>query len=112
LGYSNLHKGFKCLDPSSGRVYISCDVTFDENIFPFSELNPNAGRCLREEISLLTNGELQSNDHVIRCSTNPATNHDLLGEDLAGLQEEITANNEVQVLNTNRSWAQDTRKIW
>lgn len=23
LGYSNLHKGYKCLDPSQGRVYIS-----------------------------------------------------------------------------------------
>jgi hypothetical protein len=49
---------------------------------------------------LLTNGELQSNDHVIRCSTNPATNHDLPGEDSAGLQEEITAHNEDEILNT------------
>jgi len=28
LGYSNLHKGFKCLDVKEGRVYISRDVVF------------------------------------------------------------------------------------
>lgn len=33
LGYSSLHKGYKCLDRSTGRVYISRDVIFDENIF-------------------------------------------------------------------------------
>jgi hypothetical protein len=53
LGYSNLHKGFKCLDPSVGRVYISRDVIFDENIFPFAYLHPNAGARLRAELSLL-----------------------------------------------------------
>ena len=35
LGYSNLHKGYKCLDIQSGRVYISRDVIFDEENFPF-----------------------------------------------------------------------------
>jgi hypothetical protein len=34
LGYSPRHKGVKCLDTDTGRVYISCDVVFDENIFP------------------------------------------------------------------------------
>ena len=53
LGYSNLHKGFKCLDVAEGHVYISRDVVFDETIFPFHKLNPNAGAHLRAEILLL-----------------------------------------------------------
>jgi hypothetical protein len=43
LGYSSMHRGYKCLEVSTGRVYISRDVTFDEEVFPFSELNPNVG---------------------------------------------------------------------
>lgn len=53
LGYSNMHKGFKCLDPAEGRIYISSDVVFDENIFPFATLHPNAGERLKAEIALL-----------------------------------------------------------
>ena len=73
LGYSNQHKGFKCLDPREGRVYISRDVIFDENVFPFASLHPNAGARLRAEILLLPEtllnpsgiGELQMSDHVL-----------------------------------------------
>jgi histone deacetylase 1/2 len=50
LGYGNMHKGYKCLDISTGRVYISRDVIFDEEIFPFSELHENAGARLRAEL--------------------------------------------------------------
>jgi hypothetical protein len=55
LGYSNMYKGFKCLDANTGRIYIyiSRDIVFDENIFPFSKLHPNAGAKLRSEILLL-----------------------------------------------------------
>jgi hypothetical protein len=53
LGYHNLHKGYKCLEPSSGLVYISCDVIFDEIIFPFSSLHPNIGAHLKADILLL-----------------------------------------------------------
>jgi hypothetical protein len=48
-----MNKGFKCLDLSTGRIYISRDVIFDENVFPFSKLQSNAGPKLRSEISLL-----------------------------------------------------------
>jgi hypothetical protein len=36
LGYSLNHKGYKCLHPPTGRIYISRDVVFHESIFPFS----------------------------------------------------------------------------
>lgn len=42
LGYSSLHKGYKCLHVPSNRVYISRDVVFDENVFPFADLPLNS----------------------------------------------------------------------
>ena len=53
LGYSAKHKGVKCLDVSTGRVYLSRDIVFDETKFPFSDLHPNTGALLRQEILLL-----------------------------------------------------------
>jgi hypothetical protein len=53
LGYNTMHKGFKCLNVADGRVYISRDAVFDETVFPFSKLNPNAGARLCSEILLL-----------------------------------------------------------
>jgi histone deacetylase 1/2 len=52
LGYSSHHKGVKCLDPSTGHVYISGDVIFDESVFPFASLNLNAGKRLQKDILL------------------------------------------------------------
>jgi hypothetical protein len=89
LGYSSMHKGFKCLEVSTGRVYISRDVVFDESEFPFSKLHPNAGARLREEISLLPLNLLNPSksehlgDHVTNlpddsnsCGENPDENRD------------------------------------
>ena len=58
LGYRDMHKGFKCLDPKEGRVYISRDIVFDEHVFPFAQLHPNAGACLRSELAVLPNSLL------------------------------------------------------
>jgi hypothetical protein len=53
LGYSNMHKGFKCLDIRTGRIYISRDVVFDEQVFPFASLHDNVDARLRSEVALL-----------------------------------------------------------
>lgn len=36
LDYSLNHKGYRCLDVSTGKIYLSRHVIFDENSFPFA----------------------------------------------------------------------------
>jgi hypothetical protein len=62
LGYSNVHKGFKCLDIYSGRVYISRDVIFNENVFLFASLHSNAGTRYHSDIVLLPSNSFGDND--------------------------------------------------
>jgi histone deacetylase 1/2 len=47
IGYSPRHKDVKCLDIKSGQIYLSRDVVFDESVFSFASLHPNAGALLR-----------------------------------------------------------------
>ena len=51
LGYSPLHKGYRCLDPQSHRVYISRHVVFNETCFPFLNKEPSS---LSQEFSITT----------------------------------------------------------
>jgi hypothetical protein len=60
LGYSNQHRGYKCLKPKSGHVYISRDVIFDETVFSDSSLHPNVSAQLKVELLLL---------HPMLCTT-------------------------------------------
>ena len=42
IGYSAFHNGYRCISMSSGRIYISRDVIFTENYYPFADkLNDN-----------------------------------------------------------------------
>ena len=42
LGYNDKYKGYRCLYPPTGRVYISRHVLFDELSFPFATIYKNA----------------------------------------------------------------------
>jgi hypothetical protein len=78
LSYSNLHKRFRCLDVATGCIYISCDVTFDEEVFPFSKLHLNAGPKLRSEVHLLS--VRFGHDGVVDPHTNDYPANQLYGE--------------------------------
>ena len=39
IGYSPIHKGYRCLEPKTKRVYISRHVVFEKKHFPLTPLN-------------------------------------------------------------------------
>jgi hypothetical protein len=109
-----MHKGYKCLEVSTGRIYASRDAIFDEEVFPFSELNPNAGARLHSEITLLhptllphNHGDIMMHDYI--SDNPPATNmvNEIAGGNLEekhdqdGLQQEIVAANEGNETTSN-----------
>jgi hypothetical protein len=59
LGYSSLYKGYKCLHVPSNRVYISRDVIFYENVFPFVNM-PNS-----HNLPPVSESSLLSADHFM-----------------------------------------------
>ena len=60
LGYSAFHHGYRCMSLTSGRLYISRDVIFQEQVYPFQEQpeiinsEPNSSPSLLGTSPLLT----------------------------------------------------------
>ena len=101
LGYSPRHKGVKCLDVSSGRVYIYRDVVFDEAVYHFASLHKNAGALLRSQIMLLPsqNCNLQHGDKLcddFMPNTTPADSYVSLQNQQVPRQEQPAAENFIQ----------------
>ncbi|CAL2259750.1 unnamed protein product [Prunus armeniaca] len=75
LGYSSQHKGYRCLDPTTGRVYISRHVVFNETIFPYKQLQahlvPDAGSL---EFTLLSSPGLNLPQPTLFGPNPPAEN--------------------------------------
>jgi hypothetical protein len=83
LGYSLNHKGYKCLDLSTNRMYIARNVVFDENTFPFSTTSsPSPSgptflsinfHSLITEFHSTTTQSPQNSDSTPSLNTNPPT---------------------------------------
>jgi len=58
IGYNSNHKGYRCMDPTTSRVYLSRNVVFDETLFPTQE---------KATASLLSTKELSSSPCIIFC---------------------------------------------
>jgi hypothetical protein len=118
FGYSCLHKGFKCLDIPTGRVYISCDVIFDEGVFPFASLHENAGQRLRHEISLLLEhllgsylGGVDSTDRYYANDTDPNEHASVVIDEQEAAGDEYEPAEEVSIENRALGHAQQASGV-
>jgi hypothetical protein len=68
-----MHKGYKCLDISSGWIYISRDVVFVESIFPFATLHPNVGARYTAEVLLLPTPDQPRDNSELSMNNAPPT---------------------------------------
>jgi hypothetical protein len=113
LGYSDFHKGYKCLDVPSSHIYILRDVIFDEDAFPFSKLHPNAGGRLQSDVELLHptlitpatvagvgQGDGQSTN-ILPVNTNVLAEDEIQGQSNAGIHEEATPSENSTGLQVN-----------
>ncbi|KAM1824444.1 hypothetical protein ACFX13_024030 [Malus domestica] len=82
LGYSLNHQGYKCLDLSTRRIYVSRHVLFDEDSFPFKGLTSSSA-------SVTPSGNTQATDLLLTfdnpsCPSMPQPRHlDLVVPSLA-----------------------------
>lgn len=78
LGISPRHRGYKCLN-HEGRIYISKDVIFDENTFPYPSLYPTSSTTAgmsSNEAQLHLPLPPQAADESKKTSTTPASVRD------------------------------------
>jgi hypothetical protein len=66
-----MHKGSKCVDASTGHIYISRDIIFDESVFPFAFHYLTAGTRYHSEVLLISS--THPRDNAITNVTNVPT---------------------------------------
>jgi hypothetical protein len=81
-----MHKGFKCLDISTGRIYIYHDVIFDESIFLFASLHSNAGARYTSDVLLIPSSNSGDNG-ITNMTTVPTVSVLLVHESPMQLQQ-------------------------
>lgn len=95
LGYSIAHKGYRCLHPSTNRVYILRHVVFDETEFPFVALDKE-----QRLPAMLQLSEYSSSDEWLNIKSNVDV------EDFAGNKTSVT-NNITKISSSLRNFIYD-----
>jgi hypothetical protein len=72
IGYSSTHKGFRCLDRTTQRVFISRHVIFYETNFPFAGNPPATPASLSDLVSFFEPGTSHSDLSCFRSSSSSA----------------------------------------
>jgi hypothetical protein len=77
-------------------VYISRDVVFGENVFPFASLHPNAGALLKKEILLLPSSTSTSHQSAHNCNNHvvPIVSIPNVLQDTTRSEENLSQNSE------------------
>jgi hypothetical protein len=80
LGYSSAHKGYKCFDHTIGRIYISRDVVFDEQVFSFAKQRPDITQTPQNShhpiiLHVLTRDTQYSKNSLIQGLTEPVVDN-------------------------------------
>ncbi|KAJ4980519.1 hypothetical protein NE237_031356 [Protea cynaroides] len=107
LGYSEFHKGYRCLDSSIGRVYISRHVVFNESMFLFKPV-PTSISSPSDSSSFTNIGIFEKwvdTPNSLPSSVDPSTSSLLLfpstSTNPSVTENDITVNDNVAVLPGN-----------
>jgi hypothetical protein len=81
IGYSEFHKGYKCLHILTHRVCISRDDIFDENVFPFSKNSASISAntpidtfaLLLPSLAPSMSGQYNNDTILVSVDTNPSS---------------------------------------
>ncbi len=71
LGCSLNHKGYRCLRISSGRIYIACNVVFDESQFPFATVSNSSSSSVSSLVLLPFRLQLDSTSSLSSLPSSP-----------------------------------------
>ncbi|KAI0520009.1 hypothetical protein KFK09_007474 [Dendrobium nobile] len=78
LGYSDTYKGYKCLDISNNKIYISRNTTFNENSFPFKIPSDTITTQTSDVIPLLLQPVSVAQHSILPQKSDPSKLHDKL----------------------------------